>query len=288
MISGPTYYDLFGVTSAASPAQIRAAYLSLMKKNHPDLVGSGERAAACDFAAFLNRCYAILKDPETRQRYNAELVDQSFWTWRRTPKRRALLTGAVYRRRGNPRDLSSLWAGLLILSTAAVAIAAVLAPPRAPSIAWSGVPEAAAASSPLVRAPVAFEDREARGAARRAILVSRDQAVQESRDCFRSAIDRLSRRDTELCVIFDEAYVDWQGASSLPRGSDDYFDQLAAGIRHRDAMAALGPVDPFRLDQLGAIALNALLAETRDAERQSPPTAYSGDETAAPIEGLSR
>lgn len=288
MTSGPTYYDLFGVTPAATPAQLRAAYLSLMKRHHPDLVSRGQSRAASDFAAVLNRSYAVLKDPEARARYNSHLADQSFWTWRKNPKGRALLTGAVYRRRTRQRDMSSLGAGFLILCTAAVAIAATLAPPRAPSIAWAAVPEAAAARSPSLAAPIAFEDQQARAAVRRAILASREEAIQQSRECFRSALDRLSRRDTELCVIFDEAYVDWQDASSVPRSRDDYFDQLAVGIRHRDSMAALGGVEPSRLNQLGDIALNALLAEIRDAERQLPPTGYSASASVSAVDELSR
>lgn len=289
MTSGPTYYDLFGVTPAATPAQLRAAYLSLMKQHHPDLASGGERQLASDFAAFLNRSYAILKDPDGRARYNAHLADQAFRSWRATPKRRALLTGAVYRRPGRRWDMSSVGAGLLIIATVAVAIAGTLAPPGSPGIGWAATPPLAQARASTLRAPLELEDRQARGEARRAILSSRDEAVLESRDCFRSARERLSRRDTELCVIFDEAYLDWQDASSMPRGREDYFNQLVVGIRHRDAMAALGAVDPMRLDELRDIALNALLAEIREAEGQLPPdAAYSPSATLMPADALSR
>lgn len=271
MTSAPTYYDLFGVTPAASPAQLRAAYLALMKIHHPDRVDGAERHEASDYAALLNRSYAILKDPAARARYNAQLADQSFLFWRKAPRRTALLTGAVYRRQRQRLDMTSVGTGLLIVATALIALTAALVPPRQPMIAWAGVPETVKRPGPLLHDSVALEDRQARDQARRAILATRDEAIVESRDCFRAARLQLSRRDTELCVIFDEAYLDWQDSSSVPPGPDDYFNQLVVSIRHRDAMAALGGVPPFRLDQLRDVALDALLAEIRDAENQLPP-----------------
>jgi DnaJ-like protein len=289
MTSGPTYYDLFGVSPAATPAQLRAAYLSLMKQHHPDLVDGCERPAASDFSAFVNHSYAVLRNPDARARYNAHLADQSFLKWSRIPKRRALLTGAVHRSRPSRWDRSSLGAGFLIVATIGVALAAAMLPPRAPEISWAAAPQAARAQGPALPEAVVLDEFQARDQARRAILATREEAVLSSQDCFRSARNRLSRRDTELCVIFDEAYLDWQDASSVPLGRDDYFNQLVVGIRHRDALAALGSAQPVRLDQLRDIALNALLAEIRDSEPHLPQDAsYIAATTLLQTEKLSQ
>ena len=56
-----TLYDILGVNRSASQAEIRGAYLRLMKRYHPDLTSLG--SAEPDRATLLNRCYATLKDP---------------------------------------------------------------------------------------------------------------------------------------------------------------------------------------------------------------------------------
>ena len=69
MPSSPTYYDFFGVRQNASFEEIRSAYLWLMKQHHPDRSGQPDRQRSADFAAMVNRCYAVLKDPATFGEY---------------------------------------------------------------------------------------------------------------------------------------------------------------------------------------------------------------------------
>jgi DnaJ-class molecular chaperone len=59
------YYKLLGVDRSASPQAIKAAYRRLARKHHPDVNrGKAERFKE------INEAYAVLSDPEKRQRYD--------------------------------------------------------------------------------------------------------------------------------------------------------------------------------------------------------------------------
>jgi hypothetical protein len=62
-----THYQLLGVLPTASTAEIRAAYLQLARRWHPDAGGSAERMRA------LNAAWAVLGDTHRRDEYDAAL-----------------------------------------------------------------------------------------------------------------------------------------------------------------------------------------------------------------------
>jgi DnaJ-class molecular chaperone len=62
------YYQLLGVTVAASSEEIQAAYRRLAKEFHPDL-NAGSAAAATRMAR-VNVAKSVLLDPDTRARYD--------------------------------------------------------------------------------------------------------------------------------------------------------------------------------------------------------------------------
>jgi len=68
-------FERLGVPTDAPSAAIRAAYLSLARKHHPDLGGSrGEvRALRAQIMALLNEAYDVLSDPKSRNQYLDEL-----------------------------------------------------------------------------------------------------------------------------------------------------------------------------------------------------------------------
>jgi DnaJ-class molecular chaperone len=66
---GATHYERLGVGQFASQAEIRAAYRSLARQNHPDLAGGpadGEMVA-------VNEAWRVLGDAERRAAYDATL-----------------------------------------------------------------------------------------------------------------------------------------------------------------------------------------------------------------------
>lgn len=66
----PTHYEVLGVDANADEAEIKKAYRSLSFKHHPDRCqddNSGE------IMQNLNEAYEVLRDPQKRQQYDAEL-----------------------------------------------------------------------------------------------------------------------------------------------------------------------------------------------------------------------
>lgn len=69
-----TYYDVLQVTEFASPEIIRAAYLALAKKYHPDVCSDDPKTA--EKMKIINTAYAVLSDPDKRNRYDLMLRSQ--------------------------------------------------------------------------------------------------------------------------------------------------------------------------------------------------------------------
>ena len=80
-----TLYDILGLPRDASPDEIRAAYRTLAKQYHPDLVRQADRETqhlAEERLKAINEAYTTLSDPVARARYH-----QIMWT-SRDPARR--------------------------------------------------------------------------------------------------------------------------------------------------------------------------------------------------------
>jgi curved DNA-binding protein CbpA len=75
-VDDPNYYELLGVTFAASTEEIRRAYRTAMKEIHPDRQRAAGRARAEEQAKLLNRAYATLSKPESRRRYDQTIRAQ--------------------------------------------------------------------------------------------------------------------------------------------------------------------------------------------------------------------
>jgi curved DNA-binding protein CbpA len=64
-----THYDVLQVSPRATQAVIRAAWASLCRAHHPDAPGGNVR-----LIERINAAYNVLKDPQKREAYDAELL----------------------------------------------------------------------------------------------------------------------------------------------------------------------------------------------------------------------
>jgi len=64
-----THYDVLGITSEATPTQVRQAWLALARELHPD---HGDSYDPSNFIR-LREAYEVLSDPTQRRRYDADI-----------------------------------------------------------------------------------------------------------------------------------------------------------------------------------------------------------------------
>jgi curved DNA-binding protein CbpA len=69
------FYQVLGIAPSAGAEDIRSAYRELVKKHHPDLFSDArEKSAATEKLRQINEAYAVLGNPERRERYDKEFL----------------------------------------------------------------------------------------------------------------------------------------------------------------------------------------------------------------------
>lgn len=68
-----THYDILDVAASATLAEIRAAYVRLVKIYHPDRAPPAHRVAAVAMFQAITEAYATLKKPNARAEYDRTL-----------------------------------------------------------------------------------------------------------------------------------------------------------------------------------------------------------------------
>lgn len=260
MISGPTFYDVLGVSQRATQREIRAAYLRLMKENHPDRVACGDTNGSPHLVPLINRSYAALKNPQARAAYDLELANRQS-----TPS--AALIRYAPSKVGAPRRGTAVRAPLEIFTLAALIFSLpflangilklsdpkwaspALGPKERDQAAVTAVPDAAAA----------------RTQARLATRLSPARATSRSQRCFADAQTAGQLSAAELCIVFDEAFRYWHQAPNDLISMPPYFSPGISRIRHAQALSVLHDSASARADDLTSIAFRALLDEVNGA-----------------------
>jgi hypothetical protein len=258
-----SYYDLFGVSRSATANEIRAAYVALMKKYHPDAAGAGD-AVADQRVALLNRCYSVLKDPLKRAEYDAKLALKS-----------REIHGLVRQHEmtivQSPKTSLPRWTMVLLVVAAAAAVIAAqfdhqwqgdIGSSAASLFGWSPMDQPTAVMRPV---PSSDIDR----ALRLATAVSADRAAAISTDCFDAARSQANADSAQLCIIFDDAFLYWSN-----NGSSDtlplYFRDEVTRMRHLNALAVSTDRAERRLDELRDITFHRLLAQLAPSQDPKP------------------
>ncbi len=76
MTAIPDHYAALGIDPAADPEVIAAAYRALAKKYHPD-TGATTGTASAERFEQVQRAYEVLRSPESRRRYDLDLLAQA-------------------------------------------------------------------------------------------------------------------------------------------------------------------------------------------------------------------
>ena len=265
MLNTPrNYYELLGVSPCADLAQIRIAYVRLMKRHHPDAAHARGHTADSELVGLINRSYATLRDPAKRAAYDSTLAVGSGNVPAAPHGDRA---EAVFRRsrvlKGR-RTAAALGLGVAILM--------ILTSTSDLLREQFGISSRRAAVVG-VAPPNAYSAADVRRQVRGAIAASPDEAVAVSRRCFAAA----GAVRPELCVIYDTAFAVWyvpERRGPMPL----YFDERIVRLRHLDALD--GPGAEARLSRVRDDTFVAVLAEVKAVQ---PPVLTDEEQAAVRI-----
>lgn len=285
-----THYQVLGVHSKADTAAIRASYLKLIKRHHPDRGPSGATHVQI---TEINLAYSVLRDSRKRADYDEQLLRE--WLRSQPPpiRRHPPARPSLPRQR---RNSFALRTAILVVAVLLVAIpsdlfidnraawsdaethANVLPPERAKP------PDPAPVSAPPVLDPGIENIIEI------ALAVPLDDAQPTSLRCFEEIRGLRAASAADHCIAFDLATSFWQDGDFTTAAQRTYFDRAAMRRRHHKVLAALDPVHARdRLQALDRIAISALVdslkayqTRQREALREAEEAASLSEEGAMP------
>lgn len=254
-----THYEVLGVHSHSEPASIRTAYMTLMKRHHPDRRVRGRRADVYR----INLAYAVLRDPARRAQYDAELLHMRMQSLPFPGKDRRLPVVTSPHKRRSAAAMLLLWLLALPLLMLATSDKSPMTPvlPSAPAVAQMLGRSPSRPTSPAqthVDLPNVDQSAVKREVIEAAYL-SLDRAVLLSVRCFAQVRSKPQVAVADRCIALDLAYSYWHEGEFSGKDMETYFSPSLMRQRHEAALALVAPQDlGARLEALRAGTFAAL------------------------------
>ena len=251
-------YRILGVAATASTAEIRAAYLALMKAAHPDARpdDSADNSSASD----ITFAYWHLRDPARRTEHDRKLAELLGLGARKpvTPRRSSVAVRKPVPARARRRRRSSR---LQPLRTAA-GIAAFAVAASAFVLCFTYLQPETGGEARAATALSGLDKAEARPPARRRAIdptlqqvaaqefrsIVRASGIQGAhlygRQCLTELAVQPSPSMLDYCIAFDNSAAAWERSNAAQRASHHYFDDEQRLARYR------GIAEATRSDQL--------------------------------------
>ena len=258
-MSRQNHYQILGVSTDADAAQIRAAYVVLLKRYHPDQASSREAPENGPQIQRIIAAYRTLKDPKSRARYDAAFPRVARSAPPRNPPSRFAreIRRAASRFKLDPEAIT--YAVILVVAALGLLLLVswFIQEPRA-----SGKAIAARSSLQELAARTQLE-----GAVRNAGMMSRAEASNFSLRCFAAAQRGRDPLATDMCIGFDMAYVYWRDSIGGPLVTDPYFQPEAMDSRFRNALPRLKPAKvAAHVQSVKAATLRAIMQTPRPTD----------------------
>jgi len=253
------HYQILGVSSDADAKQIRAAYVVLLKRHHPDQATDREMPENGPQIQRIIAAYRTLKDPRSRARYDAALPRAAPPALTPDPPSHIArdIRRATSHFKLDPESIS--YAVMLVVAAVGLhlLVSRVIQEPRP-----SGKVLPARSSLEEIAARTQLE-----AAVRNAGMMSRAEASNFSSRCFAAAGRGRDPVATDTCIGFDMAYVYWRDTIGGPLVIDPYFQPQAMDSRFRSALVRLNPAKAAaRVQSVRAATLRAIMQTPRPTD----------------------
>lgn len=260
MLTGGNHYKVLGVSPDADLSQIRAAYVALLKRFHPDRSDASDAQENGSRIHRIVGAYRTLKDPRTRAAYDASLrqIASHNPPFRTAPPHAATVRRARRRFRLD-RDTITY-----VLMFVAAAVGLQLLVSRSLESRWPQSARTTLAGMSSVRDAAAQARLEA--VVRNAEMMSGTEASNYSSRCFAAARRVRNPAAADPCVGFDIAFVYWRESMGGPIVADRYFQPEAMSSRFKSAFSGLSPTG-------SAARVQSIREATRRAILQMPRAA---------------
>ena len=270
------HYQTLGVPPSASAQEIRAAYLALIKRHHPDAQQhpQGQEDAR---VRELNLAYAVLKDPAKRSEHDAatQMAARAAVHFHVRPGH------SPAQAQIKARDRRNVPAFALISCIALVSVVIGAQSETTPFTLTSEAPEVEYAVVVPTRLPEVQPETAVNAYSDADYILARGSpadAARHSAQCFNELALSPGLELLDRCIAFDLAAAHWLRANARAPG-DDFFSAAAMKQRHLSAFGGLS---------FGAATAAPRVAELRRLVADEAPGSVQVKEPRPPASSSSR